>query len=99
MHRDTVVASVRRVVGSREQVETRTFGTYPDELKQLGQWLIAEGVGIAGMEEHGGVLSKPVDRELAKGRSDGVGGQCGAREAGSRSERPIPRTAHGSVSW
>ncbi len=65
VHRDTVVASVRRVVGSREQVETRTFGTYPDELKQLGQWLIAEGVGIAGMESTG-VYFKPVDRELRR---------------------------------
>jgi transposase len=65
VHRDTVVATVRRRDGPREPIETRTFETYPDELRALAQWLIEQRVQIAGIESTG-VYFKPVDRELRR---------------------------------
>jgi transposase len=65
VHRDTVVASVRRCIGKKETIETRTFETYPDSLRELAQWLKDCGVQLAGMESTG-VYFKPVDRELRR---------------------------------
>lgn len=65
VHRDTVVATIRRREGAREHVETRTFETYPQDLRCLAQWLKAGQVQIAGIESTG-VYFKPVDRELRR---------------------------------
>jgi transposase len=65
VHRDTVVASVRRLAGKKERVETRTFETFPDALRSLGQWLKECGVQIVGMESTG-VYFFPVYRELKR---------------------------------
>lgn len=65
VHRDIVVASVRHRVGAREPVETRTFGTFPDELRDLAQWLHDSGVQLVVMESTG-VYFKPVFRELQR---------------------------------
>jgi transposase len=65
VHRDTVVASVRRVIRGQECVETRTFGTYPDDLRELGRWLKDGKVAVAGIESTG-VYFKPVDHELRR---------------------------------
>jgi len=46
-------------------VETRTFSTYPDDLRQLASWLGERAVQIAGIESTG-VYFKPVDRELRR---------------------------------
>ena len=50
VHRDTVVASVRCLVGKKERVETRTFETYPDALRSLAEWLKERGAQIVAME-------------------------------------------------
>jgi transposase len=61
VHRDTVVATVRRP-GKRpgaRTVETRTFSTMTSGLDALGDWLEQCGVELAGMESTG-VYWKPV---------------------------------------
>ncbi len=60
VHRDTVVATVRfpRPGGGRGS-KTITFATTTAELIALGDWLVAEGVDLAGMESTG-VYWKPV---------------------------------------
>jgi len=65
VHRDSVVASVRRLDGQQERVQTRSFETYPDDLRALAQWLKEHGVQVAGIESTG-VYFKPVDRELRR---------------------------------
>lgn len=65
VHRDSVVATVRRRVGRRDRVETKTFETYPDSLAELAQWLRAEGVQLTGMEATG-VYFKPVYQALCR---------------------------------
>ena len=60
VHRDTVVATVRRPrPGGGRLAKTLTFATTAAELTALGDWLIAEGVELAGMESTG-VYWKPV---------------------------------------
>lgn len=51
VHRDTVVASVRRP-GKRSgrEAETRTFSTDTRGLLALGDWLVAEQMTRTGME-------------------------------------------------
>jgi transposase len=60
VHRDTVVAAVRRPSGrGKRGVETRTFLTDTKGLLALGDWLVDEGVTRVGMESTG-VYWKPV---------------------------------------
>ena len=63
VHRDTVVASIRKREGKREVVETRTFGTFADELASLCTWLDEHEVKVIAMESTG-VYFKPVLRAL-----------------------------------
>ncbi len=64
VHRDTVVVSVRRLnERGREQVETRTFKTFHDELVAMVDWLDECGVEAVGLESTG-VYWKPVVRVL-----------------------------------
>src|SRR3954451_6562232 len=60
VHRDTVVARVRRPrPGGGRAAKTLTFATTVVELTALGDWLVAEEVDLAGMESTG-VYWKPV---------------------------------------
>jgi transposase len=59
VHRDTVVASVRKRTGKRDAVETRTFGTFQDQLRDMCAWLNEHDVEVAAMESTG-VYFKPV---------------------------------------
>lgn len=63
VHRDTVVASIRRAGAKRDQVETRTFETYADGLRLMVEWLDANDVQVVGMESTG-VYFKPVLQAL-----------------------------------
>jgi transposase len=69
VHRDTVVVSIRTSKGRRESVETRTFGTFRDELDGMCAWLVEHGVQVAGMESTG-VYFKPVLLALRRGMPD-----------------------------
>src|SRR4051812_46268899 len=60
VHRDTVVATVRRPrPGGGRAAKTLTFATTVAELTALGDWLVAEEVDLVGMESTG-VYWKPV---------------------------------------
>jgi transposase len=60
VHKDTVVASVRRLdQRNRPKSEVRTFGTTTPDLLGLLDWLVAEGVPVVAMESTG-VYWKPV---------------------------------------
>src|SRR3954465_5658673 len=60
VHRDTVVATVRRPrPGGGRAAQTLTFSTTTAELTALGDWLLAEEVDLVGMESTG-VYWKPV---------------------------------------
>lgn len=60
VHRDTVVATVRRPgPGGTRRAQTRTFSTMTNQLEQLADWLVSENVMLAGMESTG-VYWKPV---------------------------------------
>jgi transposase len=60
VHRDTVVATVRRpAADGKRQAQTRTFLTDTRGLLMLGDWLVAEQVTRTGMESTG-VYWKPV---------------------------------------
>lgn len=60
VHRDTVVATVRRPgPGATRRSQTRTFSTMTNQLEQLADWLVSENVMLAGMESTG-VYWKPV---------------------------------------
>lgn len=60
VHRDTVVATVRTPGTERgRRSATRTFPTTTGGLAELGDWLVAERVELAGMESTG-VYWKPV---------------------------------------
>lgn len=59
VHKDSVVACVRIGSGTKVRRATRTFGTTTDDLLQLAEWLVAEGVTHVGMEATG-VYWKPV---------------------------------------
>src|SRR3954463_5678998 len=64
VHRDTVVVTVRRPrPGGGRAAKTLTFATTVAELTALGDWLVAEGVELAGMESTG-VYWKPVYFQL-----------------------------------
>src|SRR5688572_25643178 len=54
VHRDTVVATVRRPrPGGGRATKTLTFATTTAELTALGDWLVAERVELVGMESTG----------------------------------------------
>ena len=60
VHRDTVVATVRRPSpGGVRRSQTRTFSTMTGALEELAGWLVSEKVTLAGMESTG-VYWKPV---------------------------------------
>lgn len=60
VHRDTVVATVRRPgPGGVRRSQTRTFTTMIGQLVELSQWLASERVTLVGMESTG-VYWKPV---------------------------------------
>lgn len=59
VHRDTVVVSIRARKGRNESVQTRTFGTFRDELDAMCRWLGEHEVQVVGMESTG-VYFKPV---------------------------------------
>jgi transposase len=63
VHRDTVVASVRKRGAKRDEVETKTFGTFQDELRDLCTWLDGHDVKVIAMESTG-VYFKPVLRAV-----------------------------------
>ncbi len=65
VHRDTVVATVRRPgPGGVRRSETRTFTTMTGQLEALAEWLTAEKVMLVGMESTG-IYWKPVVRHEA----------------------------------
>jgi transposase len=60
VHRDTVVATVRRPgPGGVRRSQTRTFSTMTGQLQDLADWLASEKVTLVGMESTG-VYWKPV---------------------------------------
>src|SRR4051812_27793036 len=60
VHRETVVATVRRPrPGGGRASKTLTFSTTIAELIALGDWMVAEEVDLVGMESTG-VYCKPV---------------------------------------
>ena len=60
VHRDTVVATVRRPgPGGVRRSETRTFTTMTGQLETLADWLTAQKVTLVGMESTG-IYWKPV---------------------------------------
>jgi transposase len=60
VHRDTVVATVRRPgPGGMRRSQTRTFSTMTSALEELAEWLVSEKVTLAGMESTG-IYWKPV---------------------------------------
>jgi transposase len=60
VHRDTVVATVRRPgPGGARRSETRTFTTMTGQLEALAEWLTAHEVTLVGMESTG-IYWKPV---------------------------------------
>lgn len=63
VHRDTVVASVRKSLRARESVETKRFGTFFDDLRELCAWLASHDVDVVAMESTG-VYFKPVLRAV-----------------------------------
>jgi transposase len=69
VHRDTVVVSIRSRKGRRESVETRTFGTFRDELDAMCTWLHEHQVQVVGMESTG-VYFKPVVLALRRNMPD-----------------------------
>src|SRR3954471_8243284 len=66
VHKDTVVACLRRVVEGRVKREVRTFGTTTRELLELSDWLASEGCRHVALEATG-VYWKPVWHILGDG--------------------------------
>jgi transposase len=67
VHKDTVVACVRRLPGrGPAHTEVRTFATTTRDLLALADWLVAQGVTVAAMESTG-VYWKPVFNLLEPG--------------------------------
>jgi transposase len=59
VHKETVVACVRRLVEGKVRQEVRTFRTETNQLLALGDWLAEEGVAHVAMESTG-VYWKPI---------------------------------------
>jgi transposase len=66
VHKDTVVACLRRVVKGKVEREVRTFGTTTRELLVLSDWLASAGCRHVAMEATG-VYWKPVWHILSEG--------------------------------
>src|SRR3954469_12429482 len=66
VHKDTVVACLRRVVDGRVKREVRTFGTTTRDLLELSDWLASQGCRHVAMEGTGGYW-KPVWHILSDG--------------------------------
>ena len=66
VHKDTVVACLRRVVEGRVKRELRTFGTTTRDLLELSDWLASQGCRHVAMEATG-VYWKPVWHILSDG--------------------------------
>src|SRR6476646_6345865 len=66
VHKDTVVACLRRVVDGRVKREVRTFGTTTRDLLELSDWLASQGCRHVTMEATG-VYWKPVWHILSDG--------------------------------
>jgi transposase len=66
VHKDTVVACVRTVVGREVGEELAEFGTTTPELLALRDWLAVQHPQVIGMESTG-VYWKPVVRHEAPG--------------------------------
>ena len=66
VHKDTVVACLRRVVDGRVKREVRTFGTTTRDLLELSDWLASQGCRHVAMEATG-VYWKPVWHILSDG--------------------------------
>jgi transposase len=63
VHRDIVVVTVRRRRGHKDELETKTFETFRDDLVAMTSWLGAQGVQVVGLESTG-VYWKPVIRAI-----------------------------------
>ena len=59
VHKETVVACVRRLVEGKVRQEVRTFRTETNQLLALADWLASEGVTHVAMESTG-VYWKPI---------------------------------------
>ncbi len=59
VHKQTVVATVRRLDNGKVRQFTRTYGTMTEQLLELADWLEAEGVSHVAMESTG-VYWKPI---------------------------------------
>jgi len=66
VHKDTVVACVRTMSGTRATRECRTYGTTTDGLLALLEWLSASGCSVVAMEATG-VYWLPVWKVLSDG--------------------------------
>jgi len=66
VHKDTVVACVRTMSGTRATRECRTYGTTTDGLLALLEWLSASGCSVVAMEATG-VYWLPVWKILSDG--------------------------------
>src|SRR5215472_12741135 len=66
VHKDTVVAAVRHMVGGTVTRQVRTFKTTTKDLMALSEWLASEGCTHVAMEATG-VYWKPVWRILDDG--------------------------------
>jgi transposase len=66
VHKDTVVAAVRHMVGGTVRREVRTFKTTTKDLMALSEWLSAEGCTHIAMEATG-IYWKPVWHILGDG--------------------------------
>src|SRR6185436_12608805 len=65
VHRDTIVATIRKAGAKRASVETRTFETYADGIEALSGWIDEQDVELVAMEATG-VYFKPVVFALRK---------------------------------
>jgi len=63
VHRDTVVVTVRRRRERTDELETKTFETFRDDLVEMTSWLGSKGVQVVGLESTG-VYWRPVIRAI-----------------------------------
>jgi transposase len=93
VHKDSVVACILKTPasladgGTRDDVEReiRTFGTFPDDLAQLRNWLESEGCHHAAMESTG-VYWQPIYEAL----EDACGGKLDIKVTNARHMKNVP---------
>lgn len=83
VHKDRVVAAMRRAEGGTVRTAVRRFGTTTPDLLALADWLAEQGCTHVAMEATG-VYWKPVWHILADGDITLGAGQRGAREERAR---------------